>query len=392
MFLAFLKLLQKLQAQFNTFTRRHLEFYYRTVLQLAPKRSRPNQVHALIELVDGQPNYLVPTGTLLAAGQDSGGADLFYATDRDILANQAKVASLKSAYTQKTVIGPAEVRRNPELVVKDGSPFPSQKDWRFVAMMQMALGFQVPREPLPKFPLGDESDPSRKPLDSTLLTSFDGLLDFIQSNLFMSVSAFRSLMEVKRELDASLDPINGEWQKINAILQKAGQQKRQPSPWVLSIAHADDFLTNLNNAVGDAAPDGTITVSFDGLAAVDTIYDLDRQYRYYSSLPATDPPRAELKALEDFITGVFTGGKSKGLYLSLADFSSMMDAVDEIYENWRRVSDILRTSGRKKERANSGFKFTPTDLRKYDTDKFGTLLNNSLGLADGPESVPEDAR
>ena len=70
----------------------------------------------------------------------------------------------------------------------------------------------------------------------------------------------------------------------------------------------------------------------------------------------------------------------------------MMDAVDEMYEKWRRVSDILRTSGRKKERANLGFKFTPTDLRKYDTDKFGTLLNNSLGTADsanGPESVPD---
>ena len=129
--------------------------------------------------------------------------------------------------------------------------------------------------------------------------------------------------------------------------------------------------------MGDAATDGT--VSFDGLAGVNTIYDLDRQYRYYSSLPATDPPRAELKALEDFIAGVFTGGKSKGLYLSLADFSSMMDAVDKMYEELRRVSDILRTSGRKKERANSGFTFTPTDLRKYDTDKFGTLLNNSLG-------------
>ena len=179
LFLTFLKLLQQLQAQFNTFTRRHLEFYYRTVLQLAPKQSRPNQVHAVIELVDGQPDYLVPAGTLLAAGQDSGGADLFYATDGDILANQAKVASLKSAYTQTTVIGPAEVRRNPELVLKDGSPFTSQKDWRFVAMMQMALGFQDPREPLPKFPLGDESDPSRKPLDSSLLTSLDGLLDFV---------------------------------------------------------------------------------------------------------------------------------------------------------------------------------------------------------------------
>src|SRR5262245_11462691 len=168
-------------------------------------------------------------------------------------------------------------------------------------------------------------------------------------------------MEVKKELDASLDPINGEWQKINAILQKAGQQKRQLPSWVLSIAHADDFVTNLNNAVGDAGTDGTITVSFDGLAGVDTIYDLDRQYRYYSLLPATDLPRSELKDLEAFITGVFTGGKSKGLFLSLADFSSMMNAVDEMYEKWRRISDILRTSGRKKEHANSEFKFTPTD-------------------------------
>jgi hypothetical protein len=384
LFLTFLQLLRQIQAQLNTFTRRHLEFYYQTVLQLAPKQSRPDRVHAIVELADGQSDFLLPAGTLLSAGQDSQGADLFYSTDGNILVNQAKVASLKSAFTQIMIITPAEVRRKPELVLGD-VPLSEKTDRRFVAMMQMALGFQEPRESLPNFPLGDG-----KPLDSQLLTSFDGLLEFIPSKLFMSVSVFRSMMEVKKELDPAVEPAKGKWQIVNGILEKAGKEKRG-SAWVLSIAAPDDFQTNLNNAVGDAAGGAQPVVSFAGLPAVKTIYDLDRQYHYYSSLAATIPPRAELTALEDFIQGKFkVGVNTKGLYLSLRDFDTMMTIIDEMFEKWRRISDVLRASGRQKEHANLGFKFTSTDLRKYDADRFETLVNNSLGSLT-PPTVPNQS-
>ena len=91
LFLTFLELLQHAQTQLNDLTRRHLEFYYREALQLSAKQAVPDCVHVLVELADGQDPFLLPQGSLLAAGQDSQGADLFYQTEQDIFANRAKV-------------------------------------------------------------------------------------------------------------------------------------------------------------------------------------------------------------------------------------------------------------------------------------------------------------
>jgi len=109
--LTFLKLLRHAQADLNSFTRRHLEFYYQEVLRLTPKKGLPDRVHVVVELVEGQRQFLLPSGTLLHAGSDSQGSDLFYSTDRDLLASQAQVASLKTLFLAKKVIDVREVHR-----------------------------------------------------------------------------------------------------------------------------------------------------------------------------------------------------------------------------------------------------------------------------------------
>src|SRR5262245_56054570 len=53
-----------------------------------------------------------------------------------------------------------------------------------------------------------------------------------------------------------------------------------------------------------------------------------------------------------------------------------MGSVDEIYEDWRRIYDILRTAARRKDRMKH---FESLNLRAYDAENFETLVEKTLG-------------
>jgi hypothetical protein len=98
LFLAFLRLFAYAREQANTLTGRHLDFYYREILRLQEKAPVPGKVHLLAELAKQATEHLFPAGELFKAGKDDLGKDAFFANDRDVVANQAKVASLSTVY------------------------------------------------------------------------------------------------------------------------------------------------------------------------------------------------------------------------------------------------------------------------------------------------------
>ncbi|WP_147920706.1 baseplate J/gp47 family protein [Pontibacter qinzhouensis] len=98
LYLAFLQLFQYAQKDLNTYTSRHLDFYYKNVLRLSPKKSQPNHVHLVLELANHQWEYLVKKGTAFKAGKDSLGKDVRYTSNHDVVLNRATVAALKSFY------------------------------------------------------------------------------------------------------------------------------------------------------------------------------------------------------------------------------------------------------------------------------------------------------
>ena len=98
LFLAFLKLFRLAQADINTITQRHLDFYYKEVLQLLPKAAAPNKAHVLVELAKMTDDHALEQGALLKAGKDSAGKEVLYALDKETTFNKAKVAFLKSVY------------------------------------------------------------------------------------------------------------------------------------------------------------------------------------------------------------------------------------------------------------------------------------------------------
>ena len=98
LFLSFLRLMEYARSEANTLTGRHLDFYYREVLHLREKPSLPAKAHLLVELAKQAASHQVAAGELFKAGKDDLGGDAFFANTRDLIANQAKVVSLKSLY------------------------------------------------------------------------------------------------------------------------------------------------------------------------------------------------------------------------------------------------------------------------------------------------------
>ncbi len=98
LFLTYLRLFEYARAETNTLTGRHLDFYYREILQLKEKSAEPGHAHLLVELAKHADPHQLKTGELFKAGKDDLNIDAFFANDRDLVANQAKVTALKTMY------------------------------------------------------------------------------------------------------------------------------------------------------------------------------------------------------------------------------------------------------------------------------------------------------
>jgi hypothetical protein len=136
LFLAFLKLFRTSRDHANTLTQRHLDFYYKEVLQLFPKKAEPNKAHIVLELAKPVDNYLITKGTLFKAGKDSAGKEVSYAIDRDVVFNKAKVARLMAVYKGNAadnfgaVNNAGRLFAAPVINSADGLGAPPETEWK----------------------------------------------------------------------------------------------------------------------------------------------------------------------------------------------------------------------------------------------------------------------
>ncbi|POY37289.1 hypothetical protein C3K47_05860 [Solitalea longa] len=102
--IAFVKLFTTAQNELNKYTQRHLDFYYKEVLQLTNKKAIADSVHLLFELQKPIPDRLIKQGTLFKGGKDKlSGKDLNYSLDQDVVLNKATVEKIQSIqFLQKT--------------------------------------------------------------------------------------------------------------------------------------------------------------------------------------------------------------------------------------------------------------------------------------------------
>ncbi|MBO2011558.1 baseplate J/gp47 family protein [Hymenobacter negativus] len=102
LFLAFLRLNEYARQETNTLTQRHLDFYYRDILQLREKPAEPSHAHLLLELAKHVEAYALAPGELFKAGKDALGKPAFFASDEQLVANAAQVTALKTLYRYGT--------------------------------------------------------------------------------------------------------------------------------------------------------------------------------------------------------------------------------------------------------------------------------------------------
>ena len=93
--MAFLKLFQQSQQHLNTFTKRHLDFYYQEVLKFTKEAAKPDHAHLLFELSRNVQTFLLKANTLFKAGKDNNGKDILYKLAHDTELTQARVANTK---------------------------------------------------------------------------------------------------------------------------------------------------------------------------------------------------------------------------------------------------------------------------------------------------------
>ncbi len=97
LYLAFLKLFGFAQQNLNEFTERHLDFYYKKILQLTPEVAQPDYAHLYIEPHKGIDPFLLEEGNIFLGGKDGEGNKKYYAATADTVINQAAIANLYGA-------------------------------------------------------------------------------------------------------------------------------------------------------------------------------------------------------------------------------------------------------------------------------------------------------
>src|SRR5436190_11293501 len=96
LFYAFLKLMQEHKTDINSLLLKHLDYYYKQVLNVKSKPYQPSKAYVTFESAKSVKEYFIKTGSQLAAGKDSKGKDIFYKTQQDIIVNKAVVEEIRS--------------------------------------------------------------------------------------------------------------------------------------------------------------------------------------------------------------------------------------------------------------------------------------------------------
>ena len=105
LFLAFLDLLAVAREDLNGLTARHLDFYYREVLRMAPRGPVPASAHVLFSLARRVDAHLLNAGSELRAGKDALGNEVRFALTDDIVVNRGLVAERRAIRVHSAELG-----------------------------------------------------------------------------------------------------------------------------------------------------------------------------------------------------------------------------------------------------------------------------------------------
>jgi hypothetical protein len=148
--ISFLKLYSFAQKDLNELTLRHLEYYYKHILQQKYRPAISDAVHVCFELASTSRSCRIPEGALLLAGREADGLEIHYRTTEEVEINQASIGSLKSVFISRVLEGQTWTYKlvtgfyaAPVANSKDGrgAPFDQiNKDWSLFGEEQYKAG------------------------------------------------------------------------------------------------------------------------------------------------------------------------------------------------------------------------------------------------------------
>ncbi|MES2555162.1 MAG: baseplate J/gp47 family protein [Bacteroidota bacterium] len=101
LFVCFLKLMELSTKRMNGITKRHLDFYYRNILQIDALPATEDKAYMIFELAKGVSDYLVKSDTALDSGKDALGKKRLYALTEELPVTKTVVAQIKNVYNDQ---------------------------------------------------------------------------------------------------------------------------------------------------------------------------------------------------------------------------------------------------------------------------------------------------
>ncbi len=122
--IAFVKLKQLFDTQYNRLIHKNTNFVFSEILQLQKQSVLPDIAYINIELAKNVNEFFIPKDSLFKAGKNSLNKPVFYKSIKDIVLNSAKIYSIKSSVrvkidNQLSTISGAQDAPNPEWQVND---------------------------------------------------------------------------------------------------------------------------------------------------------------------------------------------------------------------------------------------------------------------------------
>lgn len=220
LFLAFLQNFLLAQSDLNGLTKKHLDFFYRDVLQLKEKPAEADQAYLILQLAKHVGEHLLPKNSGFKAGKDDLGKEVLFKNPSDQVFNKTEVAALKSLYRDAngrlyaSPMANSADGKGGKILHPDGrwKPFGTPKSVFPDADRDIAvLGFAVAS---PALALGEGL---RKITLTLRLKSQPGLLEKLKS-LHLN-STFRFLLSGEKEwIEATVGFPNSESQVLDQVL------------------------------------------------------------------------------------------------------------------------------------------------------------------------------
>ena len=339
-------LLRHVRDQHNGIVRRHLDHHYQTLLGMAPLAARPDRVAVLFRQSRGESELLLPAGTRLKAGKDSGGVDRIYRTSNDLLIQRASISDLRTVFVDRRITTLESLRRE--------TPAPGSQKALFDQALRLALGDPNPGDPVPEW-----SDPSGPPgnrpiaVDADFLAGWNERLGRRGKTLHLQHEKLRELMRLQRRRNDS--GAEAEWSAINRLL---GFDTPPQAP--------RDFMTNLEAKVG------RLDLERAGLPVVKTVDDL---YQHRDEREVREFINARLQKLGD--------GTPDNAFNTFCELMAIKRRIDG---DWRAIHRLLEQAGREARRQDPRRHDPAWRLTIQDPTDFAALLEAALSF--GGENWP----